>query len=435
MNLDRLRQPRNWALFLLALNLAAGLAFCFTIFPYLAGATTGLDPDGYGGAGRMLYETGQFDSIEKAPLYPAFVALISLLTGGYRVWTIQAAQCLVAALTCVLLYVVFRQTLGEPMARWAGLACALYPMLVWYTPRLWTETLLTFVLAGFTLALVNLLRTPTTLRALLCGAMGGVVALSKGIALVFVPLTLLVLLLRSTNMWGKLPTCPTSQHGFVVEGVPAGQGIYSREKAWRWVLLFTLAAAALIAPWTWRNWTLTGEFLPVHANGGYNFYLGNGFACHWLQAPFSYVDLKAMTMQDAQNLYHSLGIPAPTDPLAQDRVLLRAALADMGEHPLLVPQKLAVQSLTFWYLAADTSKSVLTGALQFPVALAALSGGARALRRRSWALALLAPVIGIMAVSVAVFAFARLSATIMPYLIGLAVYGLWPAVRRLRRIT
>lgn len=405
MSLDRLWQPRNWALLLFALNLTVGLAFCFAIFPSLAGTTTGLDPDGYGGAGRVLYETGQFSTIEKAPLYPAFVALVSLLTGGYRVWAIQAAQCLVAALTCVLLYVVFRQTLREPMARWASLACALYPMLVWYTPRLWTETFLTFVLAGFALTLVNLLQSPTIPRALLCGALAGVVTLSKGIALIFVPLAPLVLLLRF------------------------------RSKAWCWMLLFALAAAVLIAPWTWRNWTLTGEFLPVHANGGYNFYLGNGFARHWLRAPFSYVDLKAMTMQDAQNLYNALGIPPPADPLAQDRVLLRAALADMGEHPLLVLQKLAVQSLTFWYLAADAPKSILTGVLQFPVTLAALPGIVRALRRRSWALVLLAPVMGIMAISVAVFAFARLSATIMPYTIGLAVYGLWPIIKRLRRTT
>jgi len=257
-------------------------------------------------------------------------------------------------------------------------------------------------LAGFTLTLIELLQTPTAPRALLCGGMAGIAALSKGIALVFVLLTPLFLLLRF------------------------------RGKVWRWVLLFTLAAAALIVPWTRRNWTLTGEFLPIHANGGYNFYLGNGFARHWLQSPLSYADLKAYAMQDAQNLYTSLGIGPPDDPLTVDRILLHAALDDVRAHPLLVLQKLAVQSLTFWYLAADASKSVLTGALQFPVALAALPGIVRALRRRSWALALLVSVIGVMGVSVAVFAFARLSATIMPYLIGLAVYGLWPMREHLR---
>jgi len=397
----RLSQPLKWASLLLTLNLACSLAFCFVAFPRMADAgVTVLDPDGYGEAGRVLYQAGRFDSVEKAPLYPAFVAFVSFLAGGYRVWAVQVAQCVLSALTCVLLYAIFRRTLGEEVARWAGLACALYPMLAWYTPRLWTETFLTFVLAGFTLALVALLQRPTAGRALLGGAMAGVLALSKGIGLVFAGLAPLVLLL----CW--------------------------RGKAWRWCLLFALAVAALVAPWTWRNWRLTGAFLPVHANGGYNFYLGNGFARHWPQAPLSYTALRAYTLQDIEALYASPGAEPPADPLAVDRVLMRAAWGELRAQPLLILRKLAIQSMTFWYLAADAPRSLLTGALQFPVALAALPGVVRAYRRRSWALALAVPVVGIMGASVVVFAFARLSAIIMPYLIGLAAgwvhHGLWP---------
>ena len=397
MSVRRLPHHLHWLLLLFALNLALSLAFCFTISPRLTGSgVTLLDPDGYGNAGRVLYETGRLDSLTRAPLYPAFVALVSFLTGGYHIWAVQAAQCLLAALTCMLLYAIFRRTLGERTARWAGLACALYPMLIWYTPRMWTETFLTFILAGFTLTLIVLLQHPTAWRAALCGAMAGIAALSKGIALIFVLLTPLVLLLRFSG------------------------------KAWRWLVFVVLAAIVLVAPWTWRNWQLSGQFLPIHANGGYNFYLGNGFVRHWLQAPLSYAKLKAYTVRDMQALYSSLGLDPPTDPLDADLILLHAALRDMSVHPSLIPQKLAIQSLTFWYLAADAPKSLLTGALQFPVVLAALPGAVRALRRRSWALTLLVPVAGIMGASVVIFAFARLSMTVMPYLIGLAVYGFWP---------
>jgi 4-amino-4-deoxy-L-arabinose transferase-like glycosyltransferase len=405
MNKYRLLRYPNWPIFFCALNVTLSVIFCFVVFSRLMDSGVALlDPDGYGRAGQVLHETGHFDSIEKAPLYPAFVALVSFLAGGYRIWAVQVAQCLLAALTCVLLYAIFRRTMGERQARWSGLACALYPMLIWYTPRLWTETFLNFVLAGFTLTLVELLQRPTEWRALLCGGMAGVVALSKGIALVFVLLTPLVLLLRF------------------------------RGTAWRWLLLFGLAVIILIAPWTWRNWRLIGQFVPIHANGGYNFYLGNGFATHWLRAPLSYAKLKAYTVRDIQILYTSPGIDPPADPLAVDHILLHAALRDMRAHPLLILQKLAIQSLTFWYLAADAPKSILTGALQIPVVLAALPGVVCALRGRSWALTLLVPVVGIMGVSVVVFAFARLSVTVMPYLIGLAVYGLWPERRQVRML-
>jgi len=397
MSMSRSSDHLNWSILLFALNLVLSLTFCFVISPRLMDSgVTLLDPDGYGRAGQVWYETGRFDSIEKAPLYPAFVALVANLAGGYHIWAVQAAQCLLAASTCVLLYAIFHRTLGEQPARWAGLACALYPMVIWYTPRLWTEVFLTFVVAGFVLALVELLRCPTDWRALLCGALAGIAALSKGIALIFVCLVPLVLVFRF------------------------------RREAWRWLLLFALTATMLIGVWTWRNWRLTGQFLPIHANSGYNFHLGNGFVRHWSQAPLSYAELKSRTVKDRQALYASLGIDPPTDPLTADDVLLRAALRDLRAKPSLIFQKLAIQSLTFWYLAADAPKSLLTGTLQFPIVLTALLGAIRALRRRSWVLVLTVPVLGIMGVSVVIFAFARLSVTIMPYLIGLAVYGFWP---------
>lgn len=401
--MDSCRFPHHarWIIVLFALNLAMALAFCFLIHPHLVrSGVTILDPDGYGRAGQTLYETGHFNAIDKAPLYPAFVALVSIVAGGYEVRAVQMAQCFLAAFTCVLLYIIFRRTLGERSARWAGLVCALYPMLVWYTPRLWVETFLMFILAGFTLTLVNLLQRPTVGRAALCGGMAGVAALSKGIALIFLLLAPLILVL------------------------------HFRWRVWRWLGPFLLAGSLLVAPWTWRNWRLAGQFVPIHANGGYNFYLGNSFAHHWSRAPLSYAGLKAYAVQDMQALYATLAIDPPADPLVVDRVLSRAAWYDMRVRPALVMQKLAVQSLTFWYLAADAPKSLLTGALQLPVVLGMLPGVVRAWRRRSWALALLVPVGGIMGVSVAVFAFARLSATIMPYLIGLAVYGFWPDRRQ-----
>jgi 4-amino-4-deoxy-L-arabinose transferase-like glycosyltransferase len=324
------------------------------------------------------------------------VALVCWLTGGYQIVFVQVAQCILSAMACVVIYGIFRRALPNETAAWlAGLACALYPMQVWYTPRLWTETFLTLVVALFSLALVYLLQKPGAGAALLCGLLAGVAALSKGIALVFFPLALLILV------------------------------IYFRKTSLRWAVLFSGAALLLILPWTWRNWQITGYFLPIHTDSGVNFYLGNGFTRHWLEAPFSYADLKTLTVADME----ALPAPAsaqPADAVLWDRMLLSAALDQIKADPWLLLKKLFVQSLTFWYLAADFKKSLLTGVLQIPILILALPGLLRATRERSWALSLLIPIAGIMGVSVLVFAFARLSATIIPYLIGLAVYGLRP---------
>ena len=384
---------RRWAVVLFLLNLLVALAFTFLVFPEMLDATSGLDADGYGRTGRVLYETGRFDSLTQAPLYPGFIAGISWAHGGYAVRYIQAAQALLAALTCVVMYSLFREVLDSGIAKYAGLACAVYPMTIWYVPRLWTETLLTFMLAVFSLSLVRVLRRPTSVKMCLCGLAAGALALSKGIGVVFVFFVPFLLLAR-----------------FRREGL-------------RWIVLFLLSAAFLIAPWTYRNLQITGRFIPIHATSGYNFYLGNGFTRHWLESPLSYVDLKVMTLADMQTLSDAQG-SLPEDPVDLDDALMRAALAEFVADPLLPPQKILTQSLTFWFLAATPSKSIVTGLVQAPVVILAVVGVIRARRRRSWALALLIPVLGIMSIAVVVYAFARLSSTIMPYMLGLAVYSL-----------
>jgi MFS family permease len=392
---------------LFGVGLLASLLFCLAIFPHLGETTSGIDPDGYGEAGQVWYATGRFQAIDKAPLYPAFLAAIAFIAGGYQLWTVQIAQCLLWALTVAILYVIFRHTMLEDkrLPFVAGLTCAIYPIALWYTPRLWTETFLTFGIAVYTLTLVALLQGPNALKSILCGFATGFVALSKGIALVLFPLTLLVLI-----------------------------GCF-RWKTWRWAVFFSLAAMLWILPWVWRNWNVTQALIPVHIDSGYNFYLGNGFVRHWHEAPFSYVDLKALTLQDLQRANPELAATT-TDPVQRDYWLFQVALRELIDKPSLLLNKVAIQSLTFWYLAADFPKSVLTGVLQLPVVLAAILGVARGWRARSWALTLLIPIIGVMGVSVLIFAFARLSATILPYGIGLGLYGLWPWLsRRLTRLT
>ena len=386
---------RRWAAVLFLVHLLLAMAFTFLVFPGMLDATSGLDADGYGQAGRTLYETGRFDSLIQAPLYPGFIAGISWLHRGYAVRPIQVAQAFLAALTCLVFYALFREVLSDGVAKYAGLACALYPMTIWYVPRLWTETFLTFTLAVFSLGLVRAMRRPTTVSVCLSGLATGVVALSKGIGIVFVIIA------------------------------PVAYVARFRRGGLRWAALSLLCAAALIAPWTFRNVQRTGRLIPIHATGGYNFYLGNGFTRHWLEAPLSYVDLKALTVADMEALPEAQG-SLPEDPVALDDLLMRSALAEFAADRMLAPRKLLTQSATFWFLAGSPPKSVVTGLLQVPVMILAVVGIIRAFRRRSWALALLIPVLGIMGTAVVVFAFARLSGPVMPYMLGLAVYGLCP---------
>ena len=157
----------------------------------------------------------------------------------------------------------------------------------------------------------------------------------------------------------------------------------------------------------------------MHINLGLNVFIGNRFADDYTAAPLSYEALyrEALTAVDDVLAPAEFERQSP----AQDRQLLAAALAD---PPGLWLRKILVQSLTFWYLAGDPPKSLLTGALQLPLLAAAVWGTFR--NRDRQALLLWTPVMGIYTVGVGVFAFARLSAPALPYLIGIAAAGLLP---------
>ncbi|MCP4424408.1 MAG: hypothetical protein GY803_07955, partial [Chloroflexi bacterium] len=312
------------------------------------------------------------------------------------VTAVQVAQCLLLAVSCVVVYDISLRTLDQKIARWAGTICAIFPMLIWYTPRLWTEIFLTFMVAVYVVTLVRFLERPTRFWAFLCGLTVGLTALSKGIALIFVIIT------------------------------PVVFAIKFRRQAVQWTLIFLLAAMAVLAPWMRRNWQMTGRFVPVHVNAGFNFLLGNGFARNWEDMPLSYVALRQKTLDDHADLVdatRSLSDGTVADPVAQDDIYLQVALNELKNDPAFMLKKIAVQSITFWYLAADSARSVFTGIIQIPFALLGFVGMIFAVQRRSRAMILLIPIVGIMGGSVAIFSFARLSTPVMPYVIGLAVYG------------
>ncbi|MFM8322407.1 MAG: hypothetical protein ACKOC5_15955, partial [Chloroflexota bacterium] len=262
------------------------------------------------------------------------------------------------------------------------------------------------------------LRLP--LRGLLAGSALGALMLSKGIAMLFAPLSLLAL----AAAWGLwVGSAGASRASSAGSGAQAAGLCRAR---WLALVVYLLAALAWVLPWTERNYRLSGQFIPIHLDGGYNFYLGNGFARHFTEAPLSYVELKALTNQDLQADYLAAG-GRPADPAADDRLLLRLGLAQLAARPALALRKALVGLLSFWYLAGDPGKSLLTGALQLPLLLAALPGVYRSLRCRLPSRLLLLPLLGILVVSLGVFSFARLSAPVMPYLVGFSAEAAWAA--------
>jgi 4-amino-4-deoxy-L-arabinose transferase-like glycosyltransferase len=186
----------------------------------------------------------------RAPLYPAFLALIYLINGinDGRFFAARLAQTLLGAALAPLTYFTARRLLpGRPgtAARLAGGVVAAYPMLLIFPFALATENLFFLLVLASFLALLRIMDPrgrPHVPEALLAGFLLGLAALTRSVILPFAGLAVLWI-------W------------FVI-----GQR--------RLALVVLFALAATIAPWVVRNSLLAGKLTGIETAMGYNLYVG-----------------------------------------------------------------------------------------------------------------------------------------------------------------
>ena len=245
---------------MLARSLAAGNGFRWYAAPDLARiapylhinmAQVSLDPRG------ML-------TTFRAPLYPAFLAVIYALNGinDGRFFDVRLAQAALGALLAPLTYLLARtvfasdtastvgpegeQPLSEKASTLAAWAVAVYPMLVIFPLALATENLFFLLVLASVLALLQLPRLGGGRKAVLWGLFSGLLlglaALTRSIILPFAALALLWI-------WFSLKL--------------------------RWAALAAAAALLLtVLPWVVRNSLLEHKLTGIETSMGYNLYVG-----------------------------------------------------------------------------------------------------------------------------------------------------------------
>jgi 4-amino-4-deoxy-L-arabinose transferase-like glycosyltransferase len=181
----------------------------------------------------------------RGPGYPAFLAPIYAVSGlDGRLFATRLVQAALGASLAPLSYLLARRLFPkrEEIARFAGFALAVYPLLVLYPLALATENLfIPLVLAGT----VCLLRAADSARQrdfLLAGALFGLATLTRSVVFGFVGLAVL---------W-----------------------IWFAARQRRGTVLFLLAVMALVAPWTLRNSLLHDRLTFVENSLGYNLHMG-----------------------------------------------------------------------------------------------------------------------------------------------------------------
>jgi len=175
--------------------------------------------------------------------YPAFLAVFYALFGHHYL-PILIFQSLLGAATAASLVLLGREFESAAAARAAGLIIALAPNQVAYAARLFPAVVSAF--AFVTIALL-VLKTRGFRGAACAGVATGVAALVAPVMLISVPAALVADSFRRPGVFKVV-----------------GRGAVT-----------AAVALAVVAPWTYRNWRVFGEFVPISTNGGVNLWIGN----------------------------------------------------------------------------------------------------------------------------------------------------------------
>ncbi len=194
-------------------------------------------------AGGQWISDGVF---HQPPFYPYLLALF-IKVFGQTLIPVYLLQCILSSATTALLCAItYRVTASKKTGLVAGLLFTFYGMQVFYTFKILSECIATFLLV---LTVLFISAKNIRIRTFAAGLTMGTVLLVKPNFLLAVPLLAGFVLPKNDNRLS-----------------PAG---------FKSMLFFLLTCGLAVAPATLMNFIKGGEFVLVSANGGENFYLGN----------------------------------------------------------------------------------------------------------------------------------------------------------------
>ncbi|UCG32248.1 MAG: tetratricopeptide repeat protein, partial [Phycisphaerales bacterium] len=185
----------------------------------------------------------------RPPGYPYFLAAVYKIFGKGYVWP-RIAQMLLGLVNAVLAFTFARRWYGSAVGLVLAGLMSCYWIFIFYEGHFNEPVLLAFLLLTFVNVVGMRHGRWTARQAVAAGLLLGLAALTRPNALVLVPVTI---------MWAAWAA--------------RGRGELRRRGAA--VLVFLLGVVVPIVPVTIRNYTASGEFVPISSNLGINLLIGN----------------------------------------------------------------------------------------------------------------------------------------------------------------
>ena len=292
--------------------------------------------------------------IFRSPGYPAVLAPIFWFSqGDSAVWAARFQSVAFSVATVALVAFLAAEVFGWPTARIAAVITAIYPEAVAAGAFILSESLFCPLMLAQLFLWLRAEQSPTR-RAMWAsaagaGVCGGLAVLTRPSWLLFVPTAGLGFLVVSALQWLRPRT----------NGLP---GSISR----RWIIVgivFGMSVLTMV-PWWWRNWRVSGSFVPTSLQIGASLYDGlNPTADGGSNMAFTrqFVEQVLAAESDGPR-------SGPQREIELDRRMRNAALDWLRAHPRQALQLAGRKLLRMW-LPGPNDSALASVAVRFAVAL------------------------------------------------------------------
>jgi tetratricopeptide (TPR) repeat protein len=248
-------EPWFWPCVIGALALVLRVLYVLQVRDTPFFQTLGLDARFYD---RTAWAMLSGDSVEGAffmsPLYSWFLAGLYRLFGR-DLLLVRLVQSVLGAGVAVLVYQLGTRVFDRKTGVIAGLLAATYGAFIFYDGSVLMTPLLVFLSTAGLYLLVEADARGSAALAVLSGVAMGFSGIGRASALAFVPFAALWLFMA--DRWGKRRTASPGRSAAFLAA------------------LLLVGVVVVVAPLTFRNYVVSGDFVPITSNGGINFYIGN----------------------------------------------------------------------------------------------------------------------------------------------------------------
>jgi hypothetical protein len=285
---------KHWLLFVFFFVFKIILAANHAVERNLSGDEVGYLALSHSIADRFSYEVNGITHLSWGPVYPGFVAFFSFLFENPLPYVLFS-QIIISFLTIIVLCLSLLEIIKnvnedffkeDRLLTVFVVLCVTCPFLVFYDRLLLSECTATFI---FSLVVFSWVKARNQINKLsfwhcLAGVFSGVAVLNKSAFLLFPIVYMLdVFFIRKIH------------HRLLAS------------------LMFILCFSCTLLPWSYRNWVVSGRFIPVGVGGGLYLYL-------------------------ATLPVNSANVPQENEA----DIKQHAYINDMGEHPAAVQEKIAI---------------------------------------------------------------------------------------------